>query len=503
MTLRRAPLFMVAITWWLVAIFGVEFALLPPFFARTAKAATDDDEEEEDDEYYEDDEDAEEEEADDEDDVTDEDEDSEDEADDEEAAPAAKRRSSRGEYAVSGPVTLVVFPASTKTKPAAAEAEVAAEKWLHAHNIPMVDTLVALGGKHRLDAGKMKAKAEALMDEAKALYIDNDFDPAIEKLTEAEGELRSILGQPGVKELLLKALFMHGASLALNLDDELAQNVFMQILSMQSEAEVPAEYPDVVKDAFIEARQASDEINAGAISVSTRPDGVRVFVDGKYRGLSPLSLENVSPGPHTVMAESTGYWEAIKQVEVASEEKSMVSLDLTPAADYPQYRAAVKKIRRKFSHPYLYKQVKNLGRIMDSNEILAIRVGSKGGDLVFDAYVYNIDERAYKTKKSLVGASMNLTDEMANLLEVLLSDDTDWYDADEDSAPPPGSVVITETGEEIRTPGAEETPVYKTWWFWTIIGGVVVAAGAGVGTWLALRDTGGSSDKGGTIIIDF
>ena len=506
MTLRRAPLFMVAITWFLVAIFGIEFAFLPPFFARTVAAAQDDEDEEE----YEDDVDGEEEaddeeaEEDDEEVAGDEESDDEEYEEEESDAPAKKRSaSSEGEYSVSGPVGLVIFPASSKTKAAAAEAEVAALQWMRDNKIKAVDTLIALGGRHRLDAEKIMAEAKELMAEARTLYTDNDFDPAVEKLTEVENRLRSVLGQPGVKKMLMDALFMHGASHALNLDDELAQNIFLQILAMQSEIEVPEDYPDDVKDVFIEARQMNEDISAGAISVSTQPAGVRVFVDGKYRGLSPLSLENVAPGAHTVVAETTGYWESIEQVDVESEEKSMVELELTPASDYPRYRSTVKKFRKKYSHPFLYKQVKNMGRILDTTEILSIRVGSRGDDLVFDAYVYNTEERAYKTKKSLVGASMNIADEVANLFEVLLSEDTDWYDAEEDDAPPPGSVVITETGEEIRSPGDEETPVYKTWWFWTIIGGVVVAAGAGVGTWLALRNDGGDGDKGGTIIIDF
>jgi hypothetical protein len=33
-----------------------------------------------------------------------------------------------------------------------------------------------------------------------------------------------------------------------------------------------------------------------------------------------------------------------------------------------------------------------------------------------------------------------------------------------------------------------ETPIYKRWWFWTVIGTVVAGGAAGLGAWLSLRE---------------
>jgi tetratricopeptide (TPR) repeat protein len=50
-------------------------------------------------------------------------------------------------------------------------------------------------------------------------------------------------------------------------------------------------------------------------------------------------------------------------------------------------------------------------------------------------------------------------------------------------APPretPPSLTLTQAPAASIPPGQEATPVYKTWWFWTIIGAVAVGAGIGV-----------------------
>jgi hypothetical protein len=45
----------------------------------------------------------------------------------------------------------------------------------------------------------------------------------------------------------------------------------------------------------------------GELAVETRPRGARIYVDGIFRGLSPLSLRSLEPGEHDVLAELPGY----------------------------------------------------------------------------------------------------------------------------------------------------------------------------------------------------
>jgi hypothetical protein len=45
---------------------------------------------------------------------------------------------------------------------------------------------------------------------------------------------------------------------------------------------------------------------------------------------------------------------------------------------------------------------------------------------------------------------------------------------------PPPSLTLTEPPRGSIPPAEEATPVYKTWWFWTIMGVVAVGAGLGV-----------------------
>ncbi len=61
-------------------------------------------------------------------------------------------------------------------------------------------------------------------------------------------------------------------------------------------------------------------------------------------------------------------------------------------------------------------------------------------------------------------------------------------------APPVKAAVAVPVAVEPSTPPAENTPVYKKWWLWTIVG-VVVVAGVGVGLGVGLSKPSGFSSS--------
>jgi hypothetical protein len=65
---------------------------------------------------------------------------------------------------------------------------------------------------------------------------------------------------------------------------------------------------------------------------------------------------------------------------------------------------------------------------------------------------------------------------------------------------PPAAVVAPVPIAPVAPPPREETPVYKRWWFWTIIGGVALAgAGVGVGVYFGTRSATVPSGSFGTL----
>ncbi len=66
----------------------------------------------------------------------------------------------------------------------------------------------------------------------------------------------------------------------------------------------------------------------GGLTVSTVPPEARVYLDGEYKGESPLSLTDLSVGTYTIRVERAGYAEQTRSVELESGDRSIAEFRL-------------------------------------------------------------------------------------------------------------------------------------------------------------------------------
>ena len=78
------------------------------------------------------------------------------------------------------------------------------------------------------------------------------------------------------------------------------------------------------------ARPAAPAIVAGQLSVSSTPAGAQVQIDGKSDSswITPLNLNGLNPGQHTLIVSKAGYQAETRNIDVASGSKSIISLQL-------------------------------------------------------------------------------------------------------------------------------------------------------------------------------
>jgi hypothetical protein len=67
----------------------------------------------------------------------------------------------------------------------------------------------------------------------------------------------------------------------------------------------------------------------GTLIVNTTPPGANVSVDGSWAGISPVTLENLLPGNHTVSLAKDGYITAVQQVTITAGTASPLTVALS------------------------------------------------------------------------------------------------------------------------------------------------------------------------------
>jgi hypothetical protein len=77
----------------------------------------------------------------------------------------------------------------------------------------------------------------------------------------------------------------------------------------------------------------------GTIMVNSTPSGARVLLDGTDAGFTPVILENISAGNHTVRLEKGGYVSAAREIGITAGQVSSAEVSLDPVF-IPTTRAA-------------------------------------------------------------------------------------------------------------------------------------------------------------------
>jgi serine/threonine-protein kinase len=67
---------------------------------------------------------------------------------------------------------------------------------------------------------------------------------------------------------------------------------------------------------------------AGLLTVASRPEGARVFLDGKLMGTTPLAIPNVGAGEHAIRLELDGYQRWSSSVRIVASEQNRVTASL-------------------------------------------------------------------------------------------------------------------------------------------------------------------------------
>ncbi len=168
---------------------------------------------------------------------------------------------------------------------------------------------------------------------------------------------------------LSKAWVLKIASLAANGETRAAQYEIEKLVAVDPRAQFSPNYfsPDVLKQAE-DARRVARQ-GKSKLQVRTVPPGAAVYVNGQFRGLSPLSLPHVAAGEHLVSAVLPGY--SLAQVQATAGENE---LTLRPGSGLPALEQAERDIAADPEGPRRDRAAQSLGRTEGADQVVLLVV---------------------------------------------------------------------------------------------------------------------------------
>jgi hypothetical protein len=217
-----------------------------------------------------------------------------------------------GAVRAEGGIAFVAVAAPKDTPSSAAAVRVARAVDLAFAQEPRVEQLDLerfLGGGEPSQAQLRKKDAEVELKRANAAYDSVELIPALESSGSALIAFEQSVSTMDDLTPLLDTLALQGAVLVLQGDAKAGRKVFERLVAIdEGYALQGGRFPEAVKKAFREVSSRARDIPSGQLSVYATPAAAEVWVDGKFRGISPLTPPlSLRAGRHYVRVVRDGY----------------------------------------------------------------------------------------------------------------------------------------------------------------------------------------------------
>lgn len=217
----------------------------------------------------------------------------------------------------------------------------------------------------------------------------------------------------------------------------------------------------------------------GTLIVETEPEGAEVYVDGRSYGPSPARVEGLLLGDHYVTVKHLSHQRVIRRATLSGD-SSVVRVELRPnersqlvASDEFQ-----RLLRGELGEERAGANLRSLGNTLGAAQVLVGVVRPIGGRQVHvQIWLYDI-----RTRFLLASREGALSTDEAGMLTArqMARDLYQGVDLRGALAAP----------EEDAGSGARQPELWEQWWFWTVVGVVVVAGGVGIGAGVASTTPG-------------
>ncbi len=243
-------------------------------------------------------------------------------------------------------------------------------------------------------------------------------------------------------------------------------------------------YPPELLAPLEEVRKEVEHAKRGSLDIRSEPPSAQAYVDGKYIGVTPTFAEGLIVGEHYVTLKKEGYRKAVQSTPVSAKEQVIVQIPLDRSKKFLLVQQALDGVEPAIGQADLPQQAEDLKEVLFADHGVFVRARPGAAGMIdLELYLYDLrNKHLLATKKRSVAVGDATEQQLKGLTDALYTGVR--YDAE------------LEAPKDAPLPTAKKRkPVWKTWWFWTATGvvvlGVVAAGVAGAET--APKSCGGGN----------
>jgi hypothetical protein len=237
-------------------------------------------------------------------------------------------------------------------------------------------------------------RAEVGYRESKTAFDGRNWEDAERKLRATMKEYAKAAGALNACGHLCDTVAMYAASLNARGEIEEAKIAILDLLALAPTFELDRKrYPQEFVTLRAQVATARNAQLRGNVEVKTRPSGARVYLDGEFKGYTPLVLQTLPIGKHMLRVERPGFklWGTLVEV---SPEDSEVKQDLTPTPGYKAYDAMVDALATDLLKDKGSGTMKGMGRTLglDRAVVAVLKEVTESGAIEMNIGLFDLKE---------------------------------------------------------------------------------------------------------------
>lgn len=409
------------------------------------------------------------------------------------------------------PTALVVVPTDKFSEKAAAILNhLGRENFSRAGEYEMVDIRKFLdegSSDTRLDYYR---KALEALREGREQYDNLELDPAIEALKRSLELFRKAAGRLGTGEQYMKALLFLGSAYILSGDNEQGTENFRLVAMFDKRKVLDKKiFPPSMIEIFNKVKADVATMPTGSVLVKSEPAGAEVYLNGVFKGITPLNVIKVPEGEHFLRLEKDGYLPWGKVVGFYATHEETVSANLQKSAGHLAFEKKTRAILEDLDEDPPEPGLLELAGWLRVEKLAVAKVTQRGDEVNAEAALIQV-----APPKTLAHRSMTFNLTSPNFLSRADALFTSLYKQVEipQAGKPAGKGNLTmavarcnsdsdcTTGEVCDAASGrcipyapEKKAFYEKWWFWTLVGGgLAVAGGTAALVWYFTRPAEGA-----------
>lgn len=335
------------------------------------------------------------------------------------------------------------------------------DKGLYDYDVRDVHVQLNAGGEEADQ--RNAATAKGLVDAGRGAMEAKDFEDASDQFLSALKLCETSSGVFEDANLLGEVLLRLGEARLAAGDAEGSTRALRRAASTRADATILTAEG---KAAYQRAEAELAALPLGAVQINTNPPYAEIYVDGRFKGVSPKAVAGLIEGPHVITVYKDGYTRPTVLVEVSSSKMAHAEIKLEPARralllNELKPRLVAEIAAAQGPDPKGGPAVKEVGDLFRAETSLVVRIDGTPELKSVELYLFHRETQrlvatvrvpeldwSFKNRAAIEGA-------VARLLKV------NWAEV---------------LGGDVDDGAVAESSILEAWWFWTLVG-VGVAGG--------------------------